>query len=258
VVAGPFREFWAIRVQVQPDRAWHLGGQVGDEPPGVGGARGDDRAHHRDRAVAPGRRVAGDPPLGLDDPDALGERGQPAQQVATVGAESRFVDIEDRRHVGRRGRPGGLRHAARGAAPEPAGEGGAPADRAETERGVQRLSEVGGEQGDRGVPGRGEQMRHQRAAEPQAAVPPGDEHHAHRGQVRAVPGEHHRPGEAGVRAVRRVHAEGFGLLEQQRPLRLLRRPAPVDRKRDAVLVVFRGEPTDRRERCAVPVRQHAS
>jgi hypothetical protein len=257
VVTRPFREFGPVRVQVEPQRAGHLGGQVGDEPTGVGTARGDDRAYHRDRAVAPGRRVAGDALAGLDHPQAFGEGGQAPQQIPPVGAECRFVDIGNRGHVRGGGGAGGFPHARgrSGDLPESAGEGLALADAAKAELCVQRPACIGGEQGDRGVPGLGEQVRHERLAEPPAAVTPRDEHHANRGQPRLVPGEHHRPGEP---AVRRVHAEGLGLLQQQRPLRLFRRPAPVDGQRDAVLVVFRGEPTDRRERNAVPVRQHAS
>jgi len=254
VVECPLGEFGTVRVQVEAYRAADVGGQVGDEPAGVGAAGGDDRADDRDGAVAPGRREARDAVSRFENPEAFGEGGQLPQQVAPVGAESRFVDLEYRRHVCGRGGARGFRAAARAPLAEAADEGGALADFPEAELGVQRLAEVGGEQGDGGVPCLGEQVRHQGAAEAAAAETRRDQHHAHRGEVRGVPGEHDSACQS---AVRRVHAEGLGFREEQRPFRFLGQPATVDREPHAVLQVFGTKAADGRERNAGTVSHHA-
>jgi hypothetical protein len=252
-VQRPLREFGTIRIQVEAYRAADLRGQVRDEPSGVGAAGSDDRAEHCDRAIAPGRRESGDAVTGFEDPQAFGERGELPQQIAAVGTESGFIDFEDGRHV--RGR-GGARIFPQGARclAEAADEGSALANGPEAKFGIQRLAEVRGEQRHRGVTSLGDQVRHQRAAEPLAAEAARDQHHAGRREVGRVPGQYDS---ASQPAVWCLHAEGLRFSEQQRPFRFLRRPAAIDGQGHAVLEVFGTKPADGRERNASTVSQHA-
>jgi hypothetical protein len=151
--------------------------------------------------------------------------------VASVGGECGVIDGEDRRQVRFlgcsrvSGRPVRCADAGR-AWLELAYEGHAPADRHEAELLVQGPAHVGREQRHRCLPGLGDHVLHQRAAESAASVARRDQHHPDRREVRSPSGQHHCAGQAA--AVGRVDPEGLGRRQQQRPLGALRRPAAID------------------------------